>query len=901
MLLALAAFWGQGLLAQRFFFENLSNQQGLPDSKVNAVVQDNDGLVWIGTKAGLANYDGEIVTSLGTGDGAAAGGVRSLALDREGRVWAGHFNGGISICDRGRVQAFTIQGLESDITGLVVMPDERMLLTTVGQGAWAVRPDGAKGSVLSAERIGVPDELFDRLLGVWRMPSGKVLIIEEAGKIRTLEADGSFGTLALKDLPGAFIVTSVLEDSQGGLWVGTFGGGAFRFDGNGSLLQRYDLTNGLNGTTVMCFAEDLQQRVWVGTSDGGLSRVQGDQLRRFDQRSGLHDTYVRCLARDREGNLLIGTDSKGLDIFKGERFISFTEEDGLADPQVYAILEDDRGRTWIGTDDGIVVVDQEHRPLRSIRQENGDLGDNYIRCLEQDERGYIWIGTVNSGLERFGPGLDGSSLYDPYIELNAEISGVTALETGQPGELWIGATNGLWRYVPGSGTLPIRYSVDDGLAGDHVNAILRDSKGTLWVGTTVGGVTRMDNGKAKALDLGRSFSATCFVEDVDGDLWVGTEGQGVIVLHGEKEKVRFTTAEGLLSNTIKALGRDKEGHIWIGTNKGLNKWRPKKGGFITFTERAGFTGIEVKPNAVCATQGGDIWFGTANGATKVGGQRELDRTVAPVVFLRRWEVNTEDRDLQGDLELGSDERKVKILYGSVSLSDPGAVRYQYRLNGLDDDWQPVTRDAEAYYPALVPGSYTFEVKAMDRAGEWSAPASLSFTVLPPWWRRWWAITLALVLGGSALFGYIKIRERQLLLRNQVLERKVEERTAEVVKQSKEIEHQKGRIEDLLLNILPKQISDELRDTGKATARNHQEVTVMFTDIKGFTQAAERMTPEQLVSELDLCFIRFDEVIGRYGIEKIKTIGDSYMCACGVPTSDRLHAHKTVLAALEVRD
>jgi class 3 adenylate cyclase len=111
---------------------------------------------------------------------------------------------------------------------------------------------------------------------------------------------------------------------------------------------------------------------------------------------------------------------------------------------------------------------------------------------------------------------------------------------------------------------------------------------------------------------------------------------------------------------------------------------------------------------------------------------------------------------------------------------------------------------------------------------------------------------------------------------------VEERTAEVVAQSKEIEGQKGRIEDLLLNILPKEISEELKDKGKATARRHDEVTVLFTDMKGFTQVAEKMTPEELVNELDECFIQFDEIVGRYGIEKIKTIGDSYMCAAGVP-------------------
>jgi class 3 adenylate cyclase len=168
---------------------------------------------------------------------------------------------------------------------------------------------------------------------------------------------------------------------------------------------------------------------------------------------------------------------------------------------------------------------------------------------------------------------------------------------------------------------------------------------------------------------------------------------------------------------------------------------------------------------------------------------------------------------------------------------------------------------------------------------------MEFTILPPWYRSWWFYTALVALISIALFSYIKVRERQLRMRNIILERKVEERTAEVVAQSKEIEGQKVRIEDLLLNILPKEISEELKENGKATARRHDQVTVMFTDMKGFTQVAEKMTPEELVSELDDCFIRFDEIIGRYGIEKIKTIGDSYMSACGVPKSDPNHAVK----------
>jgi class 3 adenylate cyclase len=156
----------------------------------------------------------------------------------------------------------------------------------------------------------------------------------------------------------------------------------------------------------------------------------------------------------------------------------------------------------------------------------------------------------------------------------------------------------------------------------------------------------------------------------------------------------------------------------------------------------------------------------------------------------------------------------------------------------------------------------------------------------------------LVFGVNA---YTRIRQRQLKLRNMILEKRVEERTAEVVEQGKEIAHQKNRVEELLLNILPKNISDELSRNGEAKARLHPDVTVMFTDMKGFTQVAEKLTPEELVSELHHHFSKFDDIADEYGLEKIKTIGDSYMVACGIPTADPHHAIKVVLAALSIRE
>ncbi|MBL7963442.1 MAG: hypothetical protein JNM31_06320 [Flavobacteriales bacterium] len=885
--------------AQRFYFENLSVQQGLPASKVYTVLQDATGMVWLGTEAGLASYDGNTVRSLGSAAGLAQNGVYSLLLDSKGRLWAGHLGGGVSIRERRQFRRIELdKPLNSDVTAIIEDGEGAIWLLTFGNGA--VRIPAISDGALTTERFGEAQGVADKLVGGLQLKDGSLLFLEASGTIKRWNK--GFAPYRPAGVPEDARVTALYQADNGDVWFGTFTGGAIRVEAASGRVSTFDIQSGMPSNFVFCFGEDAEGRVWVGTWDGGVARIEPKGIRTFAPHNGLHSIAIRCLVKDREGNMLIGTTDNGLDIYKGDRFITFGEADGLVEPQVWALAEDQKGRVWFGTNGGISILDPSLTStsrVRNLSTQQGELTSNRVRCLREDARGRMWIGTEDGGLIEFDPA---TFRFRYEVELMGSIAEnkVTALEMGRNGEVWVGTINGLVKHVPGQ--LPTRFTVDDGLASNHVMALYRDPDGVLWVGSTMRGVSRVDDGKVKAVDLGRAFSATCFVSDKSGLLWVGTEGQGILLVKDGKVVDELDVEAGLLSNSIRSLALDNEGLVWIGTNKGLNVWRGKEKGFVAYTERSGFTGIEAKPGAVRVTREGDLWFGTANGATRVGRSSTKESLVPPLIAIRGLKVNLEDRVPGENISLPHTDRNVRIEYGCVSLSDPAAVRYQFMLAGLDQEWQPVTYEADVHYPTLPPGRYTFKVKAINHAGVWSEPpAELRFTILPPWWQSWWFYAAVAVFVAVVLFSYIKVRERQLRARNLILERRVQERTAEVVRQSEEIAGQKVQIENLLLNILPKRISEELRNNGRATARHHDGVTVMFTDMKGFTQVAERMTPEELVNELDDCFIRFDDIIGRYGIEKIKTIGDSYMCACGVPSPEPHHAHKMLLAAMEVRE
>lgn len=270
---------------------------------------------------------------------------------------------------------------------------------------------------------------------------------------------------------------------------------------------------------------------------------------------------------------------------------------------------------------------------------------------------------------------------------------------------------------------------------------------------------------------------------------------------------------------------------------------------------------------------------------------------------RNYKFNIYFRNVQDDdgrafsLENMQIESDGNALIFNVSapfyLKDEG-TQYQFRIKGPYDNWSQWLEDPEIRPGIIPPGDYVLEVRARNILGEVSEVRTLNFSVPRPWYLRWYSLLFYVIMLSLMILSLIKIRERSLRETQRILEAKVAERTAE-------LEEEKVKTEELLLNILPRDTADELQKNGKATARHYNQVSVLFTDFKGFTQFAESTKPEDLVSELHRYFVRFDEIIGKYYLEKIKTIGDAYMCAGGVPIRNSSNAIAITLAALEIRD
>jgi len=223
-----------------------------------------------------------------------------------------------------------------------------------------------------------------------------------------------------------------------------------------------------------------------------------------------------------------------------------------------------------------------------------------------------------------------------------------------------------------------------------------------------------------------------------------------------------------------------------------------------------------------------------------------------------------------------------------------ALNFQYFLEGFDDDWLDFTLNNIKEYTYLDEGKYIFHARYLSTAGETGEIFSWYFRIKPPVYRSKIAHFIYVIFAVLLLWAIIKARTYQFAKERYKLERIINERTEEMVKEM-------DKTENLLANVLPKDTADELKLKGKVAKKKYKMATVLFSDIQGFTKIAEEMNPEKLIDELDTFFYHFDLVVEKYNIEKIKTIGDAYMCAGGIPDKNRTNPIEVVLAAIEMQE
>lgn len=477
--------------------------------------------------------------------------------------------------------------------------------------------------------------------------------------------------------------------------------------------------------------------------------------------------------------------------------------------------------------------------------------------------------------------------------------------------------------------------------------VYKDPYGKYWFATSGGGINYLSikNGKKriiqhpfskKLIQTSKDYvSAICSVGP--NKLWLGTFGSGLIFANLENNYIRvLTKKDGLPNNVIYGLLKDKQEKLWFSTNRGIGSYNLSNSKFHTYTERNGLVSDEFNSNAFYKTKNGEMFFGGIEGFNHFFPSKLAQESDNLKVWITHFKIGsgwlvpgdknsplTKVISQTKNLELDYKSRSFTIRFHADDLSNPLLVNYKYQLVGSDLGEQLLGSTNELSFNALSPGDYTLKIYARIGDGKWSkAPTILQIKVKSPFWASIWFWIIILIILGFAIFLYTK-RRIELSRRKQVLlEIKIAERTREIRLQKSQIEEQSKLIEDKrnkledqqkllqaekdktekwLNNTLPSEVVRELKQRGKVKAQSFEIVSVLFTDVVGFSRISERTSPNRLVGKLDVLFRKFDEIIEANNLEKIKTIGDAYMCAGGVPTENSTNPIDACIAAIQIQD
>jgi class 3 adenylate cyclase len=635
----------------------------------------------------------------------------------------------------------------------------------------------------------------------------------------------------------------------------------------------------------------------VGTKRGGLVLLDrsGNVERIITTGEGIPGNYVSALRTGQQGGVWMAAYT-GITRFN-PALSRFVESEGISG-NVLCIMRQG-GALYAGTTIGLFRMNTSPGRAPQFDQVRDVRGPIYVLLPAGNHLlagGAYGLSAVSG--DRSVPILENEVIYD------------LSLSPADPNTAYAAARNAAYKFRRIGNEWRLVASVPAGVS--DFRTVLEDSDGRVWATTRVN-VWRID------------FRTEPPLTEIFGDSsglpldWKNAyRFQGRVVFATTKGLKRFSEASHRFvpdsslgemfsdgSHGLSVLRSDPDGNVWI-TGAGYHGVLRNRGAGYQWEPapllRSGITEMwTVFPEA-----GGIVWAAGAEGT--------MYRWEAPLngdpnrnfrVLMRRAGVPGATQSLFGgdgqapSIRLPFHGEGLRLEFAAPFYESSTDVEYQYRLEGNDRNWSAWTREARKDYTHLPEGKYEFHVRARNPHERVAEASALSFEVATPWYRSWAAYVLYVLCGGLFVWGVVRFRVRQLQEEKRQLETIVAERTGEIRQQRDEIQMQERKSHSLLLNILPATVADELKATGSVKPVGFDEVTVCFTDFVGFTLSSENTPPAQLVDTLNEYFTAFDEIIARYALEKLKTIGDSYMFVSGLPTPRKSHAVDAVLAAVEM--
>jgi len=860
-------------------FSSMSVAHGLKYAEVNAIMQDRAGNIWIATwdGGGVSKYNGRTFTNYSVAQGLSSEHAFSFLEDREGNIWIGTDHSMVNKFDGKFITRYNIGFGMSDNFVLNMMQDKnRNIWFATVNGV--IKYDGNffthYTTIHGLTGNGISCIFEDSKGNLWVGAKGGICKFD--GRLFQNYND-AFGLSENFETSGE--VKCILEDKNGNLWIATNNDGLYETDGK--KISHFTVQGGLSSNNILQLVEDKKGAIWIATFDSGLNKFDGKFFTHYGIDQGLNNENIFSLLIDKSGTLWLGTGA-GINRYDGKLFTHIQAIQGPKKEAIVCINADKNKNIWIGT--GRASLNKyDGKSITRFTPRQG-LQVNAITDILEDRLGNIWMATWMGGVNKF----DGRS-FTKYSTKNGLIDNeVIDILEDKRGNIWIGTDGGLSKF---DGKYFTNYSRANGLSSGDINSLFEDYQGNLWLGTRDNGLSKFDGTSFTNYNVTNGLgnaAITCITEDKMNNLWLGTNG-GLIKFDG-KCFTHYNVEQGLNGNIVTNVLVSSNGDIWIGTNNGLNRFSPHSGGaadserifsmFKKYTSSEGFLGVWGYYKTMIEDKSGDIWIGAWDRLTRYHPEGDIPDTIPPTIQLSGivlFDENINWRELEKkkdsivilsdgtrlknfnftgltrwynqpeNLRLSYNNNYITFQFIGITVNRPKEVRYKYVLQGLDEHWSAVTDKSEASYNNLPPGNYTFKVKAANSEEYWSNELNYPFTILPPWWRTWWAYVLYVIafLFLSAFF--IKWRERTLRKEKVLLEEKVVMRTSELQEEKEKVESTLAQVKALQAQLVE---TEKMNERLRISRELHDDIGGTLSGIVLYSHLAENQIQSQHTDEVE---------------------------------------------------
>lgn len=728
--------------AQHYPFQFYSVEQGLSQSVVNDIVQDETGFLWIATDYGLSRFDGRSFESFYTNSGLPSNKITSFLLNEQMGLIAGT-DRGLALVREDTMQVLlgTDSLINSPVNDIYIDQQRNIWVATEGQGLWKFDDGNTQqftrlNSALRSDSVRAMESDVDGLWlatreGLHRMGKNRKdieyidLPLTDL-RLRALESDGT-GTLCVGGRAEVLIIR--LEDRQvteryaenmrsrdlhwseqsQTLFIATEMGLVEVTDEN---TRVYDESNGLNNQFVRTLFVDQRGMLWLGTFGRGIAQFQGDHYMQFtsDQESGLPNNVISAIKSGVYPDLWVGTYGGGLAVLNRSDYSISTRP--VIDPRVFSMSKGEDENIWVSTRGGITVYEKDTRDMEMLEPRD-ELPTRKIRNVLHLSSTERIIATDDEGLF-----IKKNGEFTSIKEEDGLISNqVRALHWGENNWIWVGTQQGL-TILNRDFEVVRNITVEDGLVSNGILDITEDDVGTIWL-AQYGGYSSVTPSRIQAYPL---------------------QEQG----------------EPLVCYAIEW----RQGELWLGTNKGVQAVDPTQTElrYRYFTNRMGLVGNEVNRGAMHFDGAGNLWVGTVSGLARIEQPQQMRLSSSPV-YIQSVMVFDSEFARPSSVDLNFDQNYVTINFQALDFSDPSLLSYRYRLRPIEEEWQ-YTSQPQVKYSALDNNSYRFEVQALNTDGVWSTTsAGVSINISAPFYMQIWFLVLVFIILSGLLYliyNYIRV-------------------------------------------------------------------------------------------------------------------------------------------------